>query len=103
MVVSDHGMAPGGRGVDAGRVLEEIGIAGRVVPGGGMAHIYLEEPSEATAAAAALSQLPGVTAHSRATLPDRLRARHRRAGDVVAVTEPPLNPRGTIGIGICRF
>lgn len=89
VVVSDHGMAQGGQGIDARGALEAAGIAGRVIPGGGMAHIYLDDPAAADAAAAALGRLPGVTAYTRATLPERLRARHRRAGDVVALADPP--------------
>ena len=51
VVVSDHGMARAGQGVRAEGVLGDAGIASRVVPGGGMAHVYLEDPSQAVAAA----------------------------------------------------
>ncbi len=98
VVVSDHGMARAGHGLNARRALEDAGIAGRVVPGGGMAHVYLEEPGQVAAAVQALDALPGVAAFAREALPERLRARHPRAGDVVAIADPPLGFPGGRGL-----
>ena len=98
IAVSDHGMARAGRGVNAERVLRDAGIAGRAVPGGGMAHVYLEKPEQAAAAVKALDTMPGIAAYTRDTLPGRLRARHRRTGDVVAIAKPPLAFPGGRGL-----
>ena len=89
LVVSDHGMALAGPAHDAEAVLAAAGIAARVATGGGAAHVYLEDPSTLEAARAALDALPGVDAFARDALPERLRARHRRSGDVVALASPP--------------
>jgi len=93
LLVSDHGMTPSRRRVLPQTALAEAGIAAQVVTGGGVAHIYLDDPSVAavTAAAAALARLPGVDAWPRAEIPARLRARHPRAGDVLAMAQPPVS------------
>jgi predicted AlkP superfamily pyrophosphatase or phosphodiesterase len=88
-VVSDHGMARAGPAHDAEAVLAAAGLAARVATGGGSAQIYLEDPRAVEAARAALDALPGVDAFARDALPERLRARHRRSGDVVALASPP--------------
>jgi predicted AlkP superfamily pyrophosphatase or phosphodiesterase len=89
IVVSDHGMARAGPAHDAEAVLAAAGIAARVVTGGGVAHVYLEDTSAFEAARAALDALSGVEAFARDALPERLRAGHRRSGDVVALATPP--------------
>jgi predicted AlkP superfamily pyrophosphatase or phosphodiesterase len=89
LVVSDHGMARAGPAHDAQAVLAAAGIAARVATGGGSAQVYLADPSSLEAARAALDALPGVEAFARDALPERLRARHRRSGDVVALATPP--------------
>ena len=90
LVVSDHGMARAGPAHDAAAVLAAAGVAARVASGGGVAHVYLEDPGALEAARAALDALPGVEAFARDALPERLRARHRRGGDVVALATPPV-------------
>jgi predicted AlkP superfamily pyrophosphatase or phosphodiesterase len=89
LLVSDHGMALAGPAHDAEAVLAAAGIAARVATGGGSAHVYLEDPNTLAAARAALDALPGVEAFARDALPERLRARHRRSGDIVALASPP--------------
>ena len=98
VIVSDHGMAPVGDAIDLGPVQSGHGIAARVVPAGGAAFVYLEEPSRRDEALAYLRALDGVEAYRSDALPEDLRAGHPiRAGDLVVVTEPPRTfhaPRG---------
>ena len=96
LVLSDHGMTPSERRVVPQTALDEAGIAARVLTAGGVALVYLDDPDRASAAARALAQLPGVEAWPRAEIPESWRARHPRAGDVLAVARPPLSfhPRG---------
>lgn len=111
LVVSDHGMAslaPGER-IDARKVLRERGIGARVIPAGGLAHVFLEDASHGKLAREALAALPGVRAYPGDALPAELRYAHpHRTGDLVAVTDPPryfgssrllrrLEPRGGHG------
>lgn len=91
LLVSDHGMTPSQQRVVPSQALDEAGLSARVVTGGGVAHIYLDDPSRAQAVAQVLGDLPGVDAWPLAEIPARLRARHPRAGDVLALAEPPLS------------
>lgn len=91
LLVSDHGMTPSRRRVRAGNVLRAAGIDADVYPAGGMAHVYLHDPAQAEDAAARLAALPQVDAWPRARIPEALRARHPRSGDVVAMAEPPVS------------
>jgi predicted AlkP superfamily pyrophosphatase or phosphodiesterase len=89
LLVGDHGMTAAGREIDAEAALAASKIAAHVVTGGGMAHVYLEDPTQRDAARRALARLPGVSVFAREALPERLRARHARAGDLVLLAEPP--------------
>ncbi len=90
IVVSDHGMVLADEPIDAREPLREAGIEADVFPGGGYAHVYLEQPGRAREAAAALAAIPGVEAWPAAAVPPALRVVHPgRSGHVVAVTAPP--------------
>jgi predicted AlkP superfamily pyrophosphatase or phosphodiesterase len=89
LVVSDHGMTRGGRALDPEGALDRAGIAARVVRGGGIALVYLDEPWRLPAARQALAPL-GVTLYARDEIPSRLRLRHgERTGDLLLVADPP--------------
>lgn len=90
VVVSDHGMTSYEKTLDVRAVLAEAGIRARVIHAMASAQIHLKTPSEAARAVEVLRALPGVEAWLRDATPERLRYRHPRAGDVVALAEPPL-------------
>ena len=90
VVVSDHGMTAVAEAVDAQAPLDAAGLGARVVLGGPVAHVHLEEPARRKEAAARLAALPGVAAWPSDAVPERLRYRlDGRTGDVVALAEPP--------------
>ena len=94
--------------VDVRAVLAEAGIRARVLHAVASAQIHLKRPRDAGRAVEVLRALPGVEAWTRAELPERLRYRHPRAGDVVALAEPPLallpaNDRGARFGGLARL
>lgn len=90
IVVSDHGMAEVNEAIDLGAVLGADGIRARVMSGGGVAHVYLEDPTQAGLTVRRLNAIAGVRAFSGPELPAELRGHHpRRTGDVVAFTDPP--------------
>jgi predicted AlkP superfamily pyrophosphatase or phosphodiesterase len=89
LVVSDHGMVATREAHDAEGALDRADVEGRVIAGGGMASVHLDDPAQVEAAERALSALPGVTVHRTEALPEPLRARHPRMGDLVLLTGPP--------------
>jgi predicted AlkP superfamily pyrophosphatase or phosphodiesterase len=90
LVVSDHGMAEYTKALDVEEALEEAGVAARVIHGLATAQVYLTDPAQAARAAQLLRHVPGLAAWPRGELPEGLRYRHPRVGDVVALAEPPL-------------
>jgi len=107
-VVSDHGMTSYEKTADVRAVLAEAGIRARVLHAVASAQIHLKRPEQAARAVEVLRALPGVEAWARAGLPERLRYRHPRAGDVVALAEPPVallpaNDRGARFGGLARL
>ena len=89
-VVSDHGVTAVDEIVAPDEVLEDAGIAARVVRGSSVAHVFLADPSQDGEAARALGGIDGVEVYRRADVPERLRIRHAsRNGDLVLVTHPP--------------
>jgi predicted AlkP superfamily pyrophosphatase or phosphodiesterase len=90
VVVSDHGMSAPGEVVDARERLAAAGIRARVFQGGALAHVYLKRPADADRAVQTLAAVPGVEAWRRDAVPERLRYRSPRNGDVVALAAPPL-------------
>jgi predicted AlkP superfamily pyrophosphatase or phosphodiesterase len=90
IVVSDHGMTSYERTLDVRAVLAEAGVRARVIHAVATAQIHLKQPGDASRALEVLRALPGVSAWPRAELPEALRYRHERAGDLVAVATPPL-------------
>ena len=89
IVVSDHGMVSTGKALNPEAALDAAGVEGRVIAGGGMANVHLDDPADTPAALAGLARLPGVRVFRRDELPEPLRARHRRMGDLVLLTSPP--------------
>jgi hypothetical protein len=78
------------RTLDVRAVLAAAGVRARVIHAVGTAQIYLGTPDEAPRALEVLRALPGVSAWPRGEVPEALRYRHERAGDLVAVATPPL-------------
>jgi arylsulfatase A-like enzyme len=108
LVVSDHGMTSYEKSVDVRAVLAEAGIRARVIHAVASAQIHLKQPAQAGRAVEVLRALPGVEAWPRDGIPERLRYRHPRAGDLVALAEPPLallpaNDRGARFGGLKRL
>jgi predicted AlkP superfamily pyrophosphatase or phosphodiesterase len=96
LIVSDHGMASVDTAVDLRAELRARGLAAAVVPGGGMAHVYVDEPAQRERVRAALDALEGVTAVEGEALPEGLRAFFPgRTGEVVALTAPPRTFRSS--------
>ncbi|MGI9431675.1 MAG: alkaline phosphatase family protein [Myxococcota bacterium] len=90
LLTSDHGMTRVTELFDPASFLAQQGITARMLGGGGFAHLYLEDPAQATAAAAALDAEPKLRAWRGDAMPPELRYSHpSRMGDVVAVAEPP--------------
>lgn len=90
LLTSDHGMTSVTELFDPAAFLAQQGIAARMLGGGGFAHLYLEDPAQAAAAAAALDAEPKLRAWRGDALPPELRYSHpSRMGDVVAIAEPP--------------
>ena len=98
ILVSDHGMAAGIELLWPERLLEDAGIPASVASNGGMAHVYLENPEQASAARRTLESLPHVTVFARSEIPQRLRLfRPDRSGDFLLVAEPPYAFRQSKG------
>jgi len=90
VLTSDHGMTSVTELFDPASFLAQKGITARMLGGGGFAHLYLEDPTRATAGAAALDAEPRLRAWPGNALPAELRFAHpTRMGDVVVVAEPP--------------
>jgi predicted AlkP superfamily pyrophosphatase or phosphodiesterase len=90
LIVSDHGMAEVTQTLDPIEPLEARGIRARLVSGGGMGHVWLDDPTQLAAALAALAGLPHVRAYASDALPPDLRAYHAdRSGHLTLITEPP--------------
>ncbi len=100
ILVSDHGMTDIGRYLDISGVLESAGIHARVT-GGAVANVYLDDPSQAAAAAQAIRTLDPVRVLRKQDVPDDVRLRHpTRTGDLVVMTDPPntfSRPAGMAG------
>jgi predicted AlkP superfamily pyrophosphatase or phosphodiesterase len=108
VVVSDHGMTSYEKTVDVRAVLAEAGVRARVIHAVATAQVHLKKPAQAARALEVLRALPGVEAWRRDELPERLRYRSPRVGDVVALAEPPLallpaNDRGARFGGLARL
>jgi arylsulfatase A-like enzyme len=108
LVVSDHGMTSYEKTVDVRAVLAEAGVRARVIHAVASAQVHLKQPAQAARAVEVLRALPGVQAWPRDQIPEQLRYRHPRAGDVVALAEPPLallpgNDRGARFGGLKRL
>jgi hypothetical protein len=94
--------------LDVRAVLAEAGVRARVIHAVASAQVHLEQPAQAGRAVEVLRALPGVEAWPRDEIPERLRYRHARVGDVVALAEPPLallpaNDRGARFGGLARL
>jgi arylsulfatase A-like enzyme len=90
LVVSDHGMTRYERTVDVREVLREAGIGARVIHAVATAQVHLKKRTDRERALALLRALPDLEAWPRDEVPARLRYRHPRAGDLVALAAPPL-------------
>ena len=91
LVVSDHGMTAVERTADVGRTLAAAGVpTRRVIHAVATASVHLARAEDAERAVAALRAVPGLAAWRRDEIPAALRYRHPRAGDVLALAEPPL-------------
>jgi predicted AlkP superfamily pyrophosphatase or phosphodiesterase len=90
VVTSDHGMAGVSERIDAAGMLAERGIRSRVIPAGGFAIVWLEDPARAADAIAVFEGAEGIEAYASAALPPELRAYHpRRSGHVFLIATPP--------------
>jgi predicted AlkP superfamily pyrophosphatase or phosphodiesterase len=98
LVVSDHGMAAVEGAVEVLSPLEVQGIGARVVRGGGVGWITLDDPTRLSEALESLNALDGLAAYPSADLPAGLRAYHaRRTGHITVIPAAPFavyTPRG---------
>jgi arylsulfatase A-like enzyme len=91
LIVSDHGMTAYTKTVDVGSVLADAGVrTRRVIHAMATAQVHLAREEDAARAVAALRAVNGLAAWRRDEVPAPLRYRHPRAGEVVALAEPPL-------------
>jgi hypothetical protein len=90
VIVSDHGMTAYTKTVDVAATLAEAGVRARVIHGMATAQVYLARPEQAGRAIEVLRAFPGLAAWRRDEIPEALRYRHPRVGDVLALAEPPL-------------
>jgi predicted AlkP superfamily pyrophosphatase or phosphodiesterase len=89
-IVSDHGMTTVSRGIDVEDLLDDAGIASRVVRGGAVGYVSLEDSGTRARALEVLNAQAGLEAHASDALPAELRAMHpRRTGDITVICEPP--------------
>jgi predicted AlkP superfamily pyrophosphatase or phosphodiesterase len=104
VLVSDHGMTELSESVDPMATLAEHGLHGRFLSGGPFGHVYLDDPTRAAEAAAALDALPKVEAWTADAIPERFRYRYPgRMGDVFVLAEPPLRLGGGSRLGDLRY
>jgi len=90
MIVSDHGMAEVSETLDVIGPLEDAGIKAGLVPGGGMAFLWLSRPEQQGRALEILNALEGVRAWPSDAMPKGMRSyRPRRSGHITLLTEPP--------------
>jgi predicted AlkP superfamily pyrophosphatase or phosphodiesterase len=90
LVVSDHGMTAYTKTLDVRELLAEAGVRARVIHALATAQIHLSRPEQAERAVAVLRAVPGLAAWRRDEIPEALRYRHPRVGDVLALADPPL-------------
>jgi hypothetical protein len=90
LVASDHGMTAYTKTLDVAATLAEAGVRARVIHGMATAQVHLAKPAQAERAVAVLRAVPGLGAWRRDEIPEALRYRHPRVGDVLALAEPPL-------------
>lgn len=90
IVVSDHGMTSYERSLDVRAALADEGVSAHVIHAVATAQVHLKQPEEASRALEVLRGLPGVSAWPRGEVPEALRYRHERAGDLVVGAAPPL-------------
>lgn len=90
VIVSDHGMTSYAKTIDVGAVLREAGVGARVIYGAATAQLHLSKRSQLPRALEVLRALPGVEAFAQGEVPERLRFRNPRVGDVVVLAAPPL-------------
>lgn len=90
LVVSDHGMTAYTKTLDVAATLAEAGVRARVIHAVATAQVQLAKPEQAPRAVAVLRAVPGLAAWRRDEIPEALRYRHPRIGDVLALAEPPL-------------
>jgi hypothetical protein len=89
IVVSDHGMTRYTKTLDVSALLREAGVRARVIHALAVAQIYLKRREDEPRALAAL-HAAGLAAWPSAEIPAALRYRNARAGDLLALAEPPL-------------
>ena len=104
ILVSDHGMIASGDYLPVRETLRDAGIQAQVV-GQALAHVFLDDPAQQPAAAAALSGLhPALTVTPGNALPTQWRLQHpQRTGDLVLTAPPPYvlsQPEGFEGWAI---
>jgi hypothetical protein len=90
LIASDHGMTAYTKTLDVAATLAEAGVRARVIHGMATAQVDLATPEQAERAVAVLRAVPGLSAWRRDEIPEALRCRHPRMGDVLALAEPPL-------------
>jgi hypothetical protein len=90
LIASDHGMTAYTKTVDVAATLAEAGVRARVIHGMATAQVHLAKPEQALLAVEVLRSIPGLAAWRREEIPPALRYAHARAGDVLALAEPPL-------------
>jgi predicted AlkP superfamily pyrophosphatase or phosphodiesterase len=104
ILVSDHGMTLTGPGVDLAGSLQQAGIGARVY-GGAVAHVFLDDVSEAVAAQQVVeqtiaTQCADARVYPGRDLPAAMRLRHpSRTGDLVVVGPPPCSFNKARGFG----
>jgi predicted AlkP superfamily pyrophosphatase or phosphodiesterase len=90
IVTSDHGMSYSDRHVDVVTPLRQRGIGVQIVPGGGTAFLWLDDPARRRDALRVLGNLKEVQAYASQDLPTSFNGYHpKRSGDIIVMTKPP--------------
>ena len=90
IVTSDHGMAYSDRYIDVLTPIRQRGIGVQIVPGGGMAFLWLDDPTRKRDALRVLGDMKEVRAYASQDLPASLNGYHpKRCGDIIVMTKPP--------------